>query len=96
MDEDEAATFGVTIGDYYELLPTSAVALSYDQETGDQETYDDSNCTQEIKQVSLEMQPLRKNPIYIKVTSRQGAIHECECNSNGRRRSNLTISAAGN
>ena len=56
---DEAATLGVTIGDYVEFLPTSTSAVYYDDDL--------NNCTAEIKNVSLEMQPLRKNPIYIKV-----------------------------
>ena len=56
MDE---ATLGVTIEDYIEFLPTMGAVTVYDDAS--------NNCTDEIKNVSLEMQPLRKNPIYIKV-----------------------------
>ena len=66
--EESSAYFGVTdYGDYVDLLPSTSAASLYDEDSS-LGSLSSNNCTQAIKQVSLEMQPLRKNPIYIKVT----------------------------
>ena len=59
---DSTAVFGVTDMDYVDFLPSTSATSYYDDDVGGR------NCTQKIKQVSLEPQPLRMNPIYIKVT----------------------------
>ena len=70
--EDSSAYFGVTdYGDYVDFLPSTSATSYFDEDNDVGSSLISSsgnNCTQAIKQVSLEPQPLRMNPIYIKVT----------------------------
>ena len=73
---DSTAVFGVTDMDYVDFLPsTSATSYYNDDEVGGG-GLSSNNCTQVIKQLTLEPQPLRINPIYNKVTLDYTATHQ--------------------
>ena len=72
---DSTAVFGVTDMDYVDFLPSTSATSYYDDDEVGGGGLSSNNCTQVIKQLTLEPQPLRINPIYNKVTLDYTATH---------------------
>ena len=73
---DSTAVFGVTDMDYVDFLPSTSATSYYDDDEVGGGGLSSNNCTQVIKQLTLEPQPLRINPIYNKVTMDFTATHQ--------------------